>query len=288
MVIGRKMKGFYRLFRVELPLAAGLCVIAGELIASGSSIDLTRLLLGFFVGFFISSSALIFNDYFDIESDKINAPERPLPSGMVKPSDVVLLTILTTGIGLAAAVLISILAVGIAIIFWGIGFLYNWKLKETGLPGNIMVSCSVAITFIFGGIAAGQPWNTTVWFFSAIVFFIDLGEEIASGAMDEQGDKKRKSKSIAITKGKQYALFLSSVFFAIVIVISAIPFLLRWLGIPYLIMIVIMDSIILLSTIKLLRSKTPKEGRLYLRSIYLGASLSLLAFIIGQLITGAH
>jgi len=284
MSIGRKIKGIYQLFRVELPFAAGICVIAGELLGIGSHISFYQILLGFLSGFFISSSALILNDYFDIESDKINAPTRPLPSEKVKPSEVILLTIITTAIGLVAALLISLIAFGVGIVFWIIGFLYNWKLKATGLFGNIMVSCSVAITFIFGGIAVGQPWNKIVWFFSFIVFFIDLGEEIASGAMDEKGDKKRSSKSIAITKGKDYALRISSGLFTVVIVISFIPFILQWLGITYLIMIAIMDTIIFLSTIKLLRSKTPKEGRLYLRLIYLGATVSLLAFIIGQLV----
>jgi len=157
------------------------------------------------------------------------------------------------------------------------------EIKETGLLGNIMVSSSVAITFIFGGIAVGQPWNKIIWVFSSIVFCIDLGEEIASGAMDEKGDKKRSSKSLAITKGKDYAIRISSGLFVVVIVISIIPFILQWLGITYLIMIAIMDTIIIFSTVKLLKSKTPKEGRLYLRFIYLGATVSLLAFIIGQL-----
>jgi geranylgeranylglycerol-phosphate geranylgeranyltransferase len=284
MSIGRKIKGIYQLFRVELPFAAGICVIAGELLGIGSHISFYEIVLGFLSGFFISSSALILNDYFDIESDKINTPTRPLPSGKVKPSEVILLTIITTATGLVAALLINVIAFGVGIVFWIIGFLYNWKLKETGLLGNVMVSCSVAITFIFGGIAVGQPWNKIVWFFSVIVFFIDLGEEIASGAMDEKGDKKRSSKSIAITKGKDYALHISSGLFAVVIVISVIPFILQWLGITYLIMIVIMDTIIIFSTVKLLQSKTPKEGRLYLRFIYLGATASLFAFIIGQLV----
>ncbi len=282
MAIVRKIKGIFQLFRVELPFAAGLCVIAGELIVAGRFIYPHELVLGFLVGFFISSSSLILNDYFDIESDKINAPTRPLPSGKVKPSEVIVLTIITTLIGLVAAWLIGIIAFVVAIVFWVIGFLYNWKLKETGLLGNFMVSCSVAITFIFGGIVVGEPLNKIVWFFSFIVFFIDLGEEIASDAMDEEGDKKRRSKSIAITKGKEYAIHISSGLFAVVVVISFIPFILQWLGIAYLVMITIMDTIIIFSTIKLLNSKTSKERRLYLRLIYLGATVSLLAFIIGQ------
>jgi geranylgeranylglycerol-phosphate geranylgeranyltransferase len=283
MVSTQKMKGLLQLFRVELPIAAGICVIAGELLATGGSVSLREFLLGFFAGFFISSSALILNDYFDIESDKINSPTRPLPSRKVTPSEVILLTILTTSIGLIFALLISILAFVIGVVFWLIGFLYNWKLKETGFLGNLMVSCSVAITFIFGGIAVGQPWNRIVWFFGVIVFCIDLGEEIASGAMDEKGDMKRNSKSIAITKGKNYAIRVSSSFFAFVVMISFIPFLLQWLGVSYLFMIAIMDTIIIFSTLKLLKSKSPKAGRLYLRLIYLGATVSLLAFIIGQL-----
>ena len=281
----RKIKGLLRLFRVELPLAAGLCVLAGALIATGDTSDPQRLLLGFLVGFFLSSAALILNDYFDVESDKINAPQRPIPSGAVTPTEVLLLTMLTTSIGLAAAVLISIPAFTIAVLFWVIGIIYNWKAKETGLPGNLLVSSSVAITFIFGGITMGHPWNTMVWFFAVIVFFIDLGEEIASGAMDIEGDKKRKSQSVALTKGTQFAIHLASALFLLVILISIIPFILHWFGIPYLLMILLMDTIILISTLLLLRSSSPHKGRLYLRVIYLGATISLLAFLIGQSLT---
>lgn len=285
MTNARKIKGIVTLFRVELPLAAGLCVLAGALIATGNTSDPFRLLLGFLVGFFLSSAALIFNDYFDVESDKINAPHRPVPSGAVTPTEVLLLTVLTTSIGLTAAFLISIPAFMIAILFYSIGVIYNWKAKETGLPGNLLVSSSVAITFIFGGITVGQPWNPMVWFFAAIVFFIDLGEEIASGAMDIEGDKKRKSHSLALTKGKQVAIHIASAFFLLVILISIIPFILHWFGTPYLLMILLMDTIILISTLLLLRSTTPQQGRRYLRGIYLGATISLLAFLIGQFLT---
>jgi geranylgeranylglycerol-phosphate geranylgeranyltransferase len=284
MKIRRKTKGILQLFRPDLSSAAGLCVIAGELIATGHTLQPHEAILGFLVGFFISSSALISNDYFDLESDKINAPARPLPSGTVTPTDILLLTILSTVIGFTAALLLNILALLVAILFWSIGIAYNWRLKETGLLGNILVSSSVAITFIFGGIATNQPGNTLVWFFSCIVFCIDLGEEIAADAMDQKGDTKRKSKSIALTKGTNTAIRIASTIFLFVVIISTIPVLLHWLGTPYLIMIALMDSIIIISTIQLHRNNNPTTQRRYLRAIYLGATLSLLAFIIGQLL----
>lgn len=283
IALNRKIKGAIQLFRPELSFAAGICVIAGEIIALGSFPSIQNLLYGFICGFFISSSALILNDYFDLEVDKINAPNRPLPAGIISPSEVIALTIAATFLGLVASALISIYALIICIILWIIGVLYNWKLKATGLPGNFMVSFSVAITFILGGTVVGVPWNKIVLTFSIMAFFIDLGEEIAADAMDIEGDKKRNSKSIAIKMGRKVALSISSTLFFLVILISFIPIYFRWLGISYLFMILISDVIIFLSVLKLLRSRTSKEGHFCIKQIYRGALLGLLAFVISQL-----
>ena len=48
-------------------------------------------------------------------------------------------------------------------------------------------------------------------------------------------------------------------------------------------MIFITDITIVLFTIRLLKSKTPEEGRGAMRRIYLGVLLGVLAFIIGKL-----
>jgi geranylgeranylglycerol-phosphate geranylgeranyltransferase len=100
--------------------------------------------------------------------------------------------------------------------------------------------------------------------------------------MDMEGDKKRGSKSIALLVGKKFSLRLSGSLFGLVVLISLIPVLLRWLGLSYLIMILIMDAIIIVFTVRLLRSKTPEEGRQSMRRIYLGALVGMLAFLIGQ------
>ena len=54
-------------------------------------------------------------------------------------------------------------------------------------------------------------------FFAIITALVDLGEEIASDAMDVKGDKLIDSNSIAIKHGKEKALRLSALIFAIVI-----------------------------------------------------------------------
>lgn len=283
-MLNKKARGMIQISRPELPLAAGICVVLGEVVALGRFPSLRETVLGFLCGFFISGSAIVWNDYFDLEVDRVNTPERPLPSGLISPAEAILLAAITALIGLTASFFISISAFVLCVIFWIIGFLYNWKFKEAGLAGNLMVSGSVGITFILGGMAAGAPGSKIVWCFAMMAFFIDLGEEIAGDAMDMEGDKERGSKSIALVRGRGFALALSSIFFALAVSISLLPALLGWMGRIYLLLILVTDVLIVGFTVRLLRSKTPREGRASMRGIYLGATVGVLAAILGQVL----
>ncbi len=282
-MIHPKIRAVIQIFRPELPFAAGVCVVLGELIALGKFPSVGQILLGFVSVFFISGSALVLNDYFDLEVDKVNMPERPLPAGILSPSEALFLTGFAIAVGLIASLLIGVTAFLFCAVACVVGILYNWKFKEAGVIGNLMVSSCVAFTFLFGGIAVGDPWNKIVWCFAAMAFFIDLGEEIAGDAMDVEGDKKRGSRSIAILMGRRFALGVSCSLFGLVIVISFIPVVLGWLGASYLFMICIMDALMVLFTVRLVKSKTSREGRSSMRGIYLGALVGMLAFIAGQM-----
>jgi geranylgeranylglycerol-phosphate geranylgeranyltransferase len=279
----QKIKAMYQIFRPELPFAAGVCVVLGSIIARGGFPPIHLLILGFICGFFISGSAIIMNDYFDLDVDRINAPDRPLPAGILSTSEAIGLAAITMLIGLAAALALGIAAFILCVIFAFIGFFYNWKFKESGLPGNLMVSSNVGITFILGGIIVGDTWNEIVWVFGLIAFFIDLGEEIAGDAMDIEGDKKRNSQSIAIRRGRSFALAISASLFGLAILLSLTPVFFGWLGRGYLSLVLILDIIVILFTIKLLKSRTPKEGRLAMRGIYMSALVGMLGFLLYRL-----
>lgn len=278
-MIARKVRGMIQLFRPELPFAAGVCVVLGEIIALGKFPALREVGLGFVCGFFLSGSALSLNDYFDVEVDTINARQRPIPAGLVTPLDAIRLTVLATLIGLSAAFLIGPLAFLISIAFWVVGVLYNWKYKAYGVWGNLMVAASVGITFILGGIAVGRPLNSTVWFFGLIAFLIDLAEEIAGDAMDMEGDKKRSSSSIAIRLGRSAALHLTASLFILIALLSYIPFIFGWLGVSYLLLVSAINSVVIFFTIKLFRSQTPEVGRSAMRGIYISITIGMLIFI---------
>ena|SRR6056297_3274560 len=284
MLNQKKIKGLISLLRVELPFAAGICVIIGGIITLGSLPSIKEQLLGFSWAFFLSGAAMILNDYFDIEVDKINAPDRPLPSGLISKKEVIVFTATISLIGLIVSFLINFSAVISYIIFWLIGFLYNWKYKEKGLFGNLFVSSSVAITIILGGIVVGDPLNIAVVIFSLMVFVFNLGEEIAADAMDIEGDRKRNSKSLAIKIGRKKAINISFSLFMIFIILSFLPVIFNLIGISYFIIISLTDIIVLFLAIKLLKSQSIKKGRLYIRRLYQSALVGLILIIISMII----
>ena len=283
MLSYKKTKGLIELMRPELPFAAGISVIIGEIITLGHLPSLSELFLGFMWGFFLSASAMILNDFFDIEVDKINAPDRPLPSGLISPTTAVIFTAVITLLGLIVSFFINKIAVLLYIIFWIIGFLYNWKLKEKGLVGNLFVSSSVAVTIILGAIVVENPWNKAVIIFSMMLFVFDFGEEIAADAMDTAGDKKRNIKSIPLLIGRKKALNISFLLFVIYIVLSFLPVFLGLFGISYLIIISLTDILILFWGIKLIKSETIEAGRVYVRRLYLSGLLALILIIISMI-----
>lgn len=278
----KKVKGFIKLIRFELPVSAGICVIMGQLFALGNFPSLFIILSGFMSIFLISASILVLNDYFDVETDKINSPHRPIPSNLVTLNEALLFSLILLSAGMLLSYLIGIIPFLISIAVLFIGFLYNRYFKKSGLFGNLLVSFSVGMTFIYGGATVGFPFNKVVMFFAVITALIDLGEEIAADAMDIEGDLLINSKSVAIKYGKSIALKLSAIIFIIVIILSSISFLLKWFTIIYLIPIGIMDISIAYFLRQLLISDNIK-GRKAIRGIYMYATFGLIIFLIMKL-----
>lgn len=273
-----KIKGLFRLIRFELPFSAGICVVLGQVLALGEQASAYVTITGFLSVFMISASILVLNDYFDVETDRINSPDRPIPSNLVTPNQALWLSILLMISGLILSYLISITSLVISICLTVIGFLYNRRYKQSGLPGNIMVSFSVGMTFIYGGANVGSPFNKVVLFFGLIATLIDLGEEIAADAMDMEGDSIINSNSLAIKYGKTTAIKVSSIIFLLVVLFSFVPFIVSWFRLVYIIPILVMDFFIVYPVTKLIKSEED-EGRKYIRWIYLGATLGLIVFL---------
>ncbi|EAT60096.1 UbiA family prenyltransferase [Chlorobium ferrooxidans] len=278
-----KLIGLFRLFRFELSCSAGACALLAELLALGSLPSFRQAAYGFLTIFFISATALILNDCFDIETDRINAPSRPLPSGVVTKTEAILLATVVALLGFLSGLMIGVEAFFVVCIVWVAGFLYNWRLKKSGLIGNLIVGFSVGMSFVFGGITVGQPYEKIVWFLALTTMIVDLGEEIAADALDVEGDRKTGSRSLAVRFGPERTMKIAAAIFGIVIAGSALPFIFGWLEWFYLPPIVIFDAVIIYSARRLLNPRIPDRIN-DIRRIYLSGSVMIVAFIIIRLV----
>jgi len=243
--------GLIKLIRPLNSLMIGFAVIVGAFITNRSS-SFLLLSFGFLTGFLISSFSMVINDYFDLEVDKINMPNRPLVRGEVSPKEAVSLSIVLLISGLLFSALTGLFTFTIALIFSIISFLYNWKLKELGLLGNVMVSLSISIPFIYG-CALVQRINMLILLMALTAFLAGIGREIIKGIVDIEGDEIRDVRSIARTKGSKKAALLGGVFFIAAVISSFLPMIFLDVSIYYMTLISIVDVMFIVLALRIIK-----------------------------------
>ncbi len=219
----RQIKGLYKLSRPVSTLAGGLAVLLGGYVAGTGAWG--NVFLAFWATIFISAAANAWNDYLDIEIDRINQPQRPLPSGMVSPRIALLFSIMLTFISLSIAVFIGWQAFIIAIFSVTVLYVYSWKLKGTVLMGNMTIAVISALSAIFGGVAAGNP-QPSLWL-AMIIFTAILGREILKTMADYEGDLREHCHTVSTVWGKRRARILFFILGALTLIVMLVPYLLR-------------------------------------------------------------
>jgi geranylgeranylglycerol-phosphate geranylgeranyltransferase len=184
--------------------------------------------------------------------------------------------------GLLASAALGRVALVTAAVIWVIGVLYNWRFKRTGFAGNLMVAVSVGMTFVFGGITVGRPLSVYAWWFGAVAFLMDLGEEIAADAMDIEGDRLIGSASLAILYGRAFALRVSALIFGVLVAVSLVPFAMGVIPKIYLVPILTMDAVTLYAAIRLLDARLANP-RAHIRAIYLSGLAAVVLFLVLRL-----
>ncbi len=196
-----QVKGLYKISRPLSTLSGALAVLLGGYVAGTGAWG--HIFLAAVVTILVSSSANAWNDYRDIEIDKINQPQRPLPSGMITPRTAVIFAISTALLSILLAAFINLPALIIAIVSNLLLFLYSWRLKSTVLLGNVTVAFISALSAIFGGIAAGNV-GPSIWL-AIIIATAILGREILKTLADYEGDLRQKCRTISTVWGRRSA-----------------------------------------------------------------------------------
>src|SRR5712691_6434699 len=88
-----RLNAYLTLIRPPNTIMIGFGVVIGEAIGLGKLPGIREAVFGFLTASLMMAGTMVANDVYDVEIDKVNSPQRPLPSGTVKTRDATLLAV---------------------------------------------------------------------------------------------------------------------------------------------------------------------------------------------------
>lgn len=240
-------------------LIAFFTIYVSVIIADKSLTFSLKAFFGSLAGSLIGGAGMVINDYFDVEIDKVNRPERPIPSGKISLGSALVYYFVLNSVALFLVIQTNIYAFMIALISVIVIFFYSYKLKSKGLVGNFVVGFMTGLAFIFGGVI-GE--NVVPLLFPFILgLLINFAREILKDVEDIEGDRIKNLQTFPIIYGEDKAIKIFSILIGITIVSTFIPYFLNIYNVYYLLIILLVVDLPLVYSIKIV-SKKPTKAEL--------------------------
>ena len=194
----------------------------------------------------------IMNDFLDIESDKINHPNRVLVNNKMATNDAIILFFLIVIILLYFSIYISFKGLlFLYLLILPLLFSYNLYLKKIPVIGNLIVSLLLGSVFLFTELSILNSINILlIPFFLVSVF--SFVREMIKDMQDYAGDKLAGMYTLPIIVGKKnmnYIIFYSML---ILMMVLLFPFIFWGYNFKYLLLLIIFIEIPLIYSLILL------------------------------------
>ncbi|MEM3137225.1 MAG: UbiA family prenyltransferase [Thermofilaceae archaeon] len=220
-----KVSAYFKLTRIEHGIIASVAAVTGCALGAGGWMytPLIQAVLAIVITVLVEAGLFIFNDIYNIDEDKINAPYRPLVTGEISLKEAIMAGYLTLLLGTALSLFLGIMPLVVVLAAITSGMAYNVRYKRLGFIGNLVVSLDTSLPFLFGAtVTSGYQIPLLAVIFTLIAFVATLGREVLKGIRDLEGDKRVGIKTIAVVKGRRFAAFLAAVLFIFAILLSLI------------------------------------------------------------------
>ena len=226
----KKLLAYLYLVRPHNCAIAAVSVWVGQFLTpkmADSRPDIFAMLAAFLVCGFGN----VLNDILDINADRINHPQRPLPSGKVSLrggrilAGIILSLILCDMFWLTASGSMICLVATMLLIS------YNYRLKRVAYIGNLIIAVLGGLTFVLGGARSGWssvfalpgPLIPTV--FAVLMHF---GREIIKDIQDITGDRNSGSRTAPIQFGMSISLLSASIIYLLLGVVTMAAYMIGW------------------------------------------------------------
>ncbi len=251
------VSSWWRLFRPQNAAIAGIGVWLGWASLRFSRAEIPLAVWGCLSMLLLTAAGNADNDVCDSESDRINHPERPLPSGLLaaKPVRAAAFFLYALAVVLAgmADVFHGILVLGMALLL----VVYNRTLKKLPLVGNLAVSllCSLAIYFPEFPRMARYTLPACVF-----AFLATLARELVKDLEDVKGDFAVGLNTLPIAAGANPTRKLAFSLMAVLLAMLPLPSAYLGYGMGYAAISILFAAPLLLLLLRELYRSSPDYG----------------------------
>jgi len=228
------------------------------------------------------------NDALDLETDRVNRPQRPVAAGHIgRGAAWVTAFLLYAGAVLSAWIgspLHGLLAAVMAVLL----IIYNRALKGRPLAGNLVVSllCGLAVYFVELPLLVDFPLTTTDSLpAAAFAFLVTFTRELVKDAEDVAGDRAAGHRPYAVVRGTEATRTLALATMLLVVALLPAPVLFFGYHGTYLALIVLVGAPMLIPLLRILARRNAEPARFsraqkLLKYFMLAGMISILAGVL--------
>jgi len=205
LIINEKIDGLVNITRIkENFVPTSILVGLSGYIANKDFLLVPQFWAAFSVIHIITTASMVINDLFDIETDRINHPERPLITGSVTRGEAEIMTIVLL---LSVPIIGSLCLPVSAAPFWFLAswtiFFYTPILKRWFLIKNLVCALVVSATVPFVALSLQTPINNIfVTLTSQTIFMASMYIELLLDITDVKGDRKNGINTVPVVCGE--------------------------------------------------------------------------------------
>lgn len=179
-----------------------------------------------------TGSGYVINDIIDVDVDKINRPERPIPSGKISVNKAYQLYAFLTLTGLIGSIALGLMMKSViypAFFLFSayLMFFYSKRWKASYFIGNLVVGilCAASILVVIAPelgngflLNFGKHTLTLIFLLAWFGFITTVYREIVKDIEDVEGDRKMNHRTIPIISGRRFAKRIAFSFGCIILI----------------------------------------------------------------------
>ncbi len=260
-----RVRAYFELLRPELIIMdLTLPAVSSILAIFLNDLTFTLSLLGKTIAVVIGAycatvGSYVFNDFVDVDVDKENLPNRPLPSGRLRHINALIFSVMLYAISIVIFSFYSLYSVLTVIVALGVITSYSAFFKRRTPLSFIPVGIAYGLVPIGVWLAFGKL-HPAILLFGCMICITDWGFTLSGVSRDVAGDSKRSVPTMPVTYGIPFTSRFVLLCWVLGVILSIVIWRSASLGILLLLGAVFSGFWLLWMNLRFVKKPTPENG----------------------------